>query len=286
MDKWQEVKVIDPTYPDRQSVQRIARKKLAEAAKSLPSKPRISLKRLVWTSTVGLLIIFAVVIIGIILSGNRIGGNIVLFLNSLVSTTYDNFDDPTFNGKINTSLWSPTVTAPSHIKQQAGVIELSIAPDSEEIVSLTATKKLDVKQANFVESKILLSSDQVGKDGDVSLRLMTKDNKNQNLIFWCGIGRSSIVQTWCEVYGRNVYGAEYSSEKIITTYDVWHTFRIEISPEINTIFYINGLRVGSYKPNDAEELRDKSFTIRLEVWSPSHDGIRAHFDEVWIDQNN
>jgi len=33
LDKWQEVKAIDPKYPDRQGVQRTARKKLAEANK-------------------------------------------------------------------------------------------------------------------------------------------------------------------------------------------------------------------------------------------------------------
>ncbi|GAB4418521.1 MAG: hypothetical protein Fur0044_14530 [Anaerolineae bacterium] len=99
----------------------------------------------------------------------------------------------------------------------------------------------------------------------------------------CVISRSPPIQIWCEVYGRGP-GPEYSTEKIITNYDVWHTVRIGMDPEINATFYIDGEQVGSYRPNDAEEIKGRAFALRLEVWSPKQDGIEAHFDDVRIGQ--
>lgn len=57
-----------------------------------------------------------------------------------------------------------------------------------------------------------------------------------------------------------------------------------MDPEINATFYIDGEQVGSYRPNDAEEIKGRAFALRLEVWSPKQDGIEAHFDDVRIGQ--
>jgi hypothetical protein len=274
---------------------------LVEESKSLHTISRFVLRLSVWIRTVALLAIFAVAVTGIVLLGNRFRGNTVLSPSpspdvilpptSVFTPTpdlmiYDNFNDSAFEGKINTDLWKPDGDArsPSYIKQQEGILEFSIAPNSGKYLPLEATKKIDSNQYNFAESKMLLSSDRVGQDGDISFFLTTKDKKNRDVIFWCGIGRSPIIKTWCEVYREDVGGIEFSSVKKTTDYDVWHTFRIEIDPEIDVIFYVDGLRLGSYKPEDAEELKSKDFTVRLGVWSPSQDGIKAHFDEVRIGQ--
>ena len=52
--------------------------------------------------------------------------------------------------------------------------------------------------------------------------------------------------------------------------------------EVNATFYVDGQEMGSYQPDDAEELGKGIFQVRLEVWSPQQDGIRAHFDDVRI----
>lgn len=198
-------------------------------------------------------------------------------------TVYDNFNNPAFDGKLDTSLWRPSVTPPSYIEQQDGVLILSLKPKAGDIASLFAVENLKSNQFNFAETKILLSGEKTGQDGDIGLALMTTDKKGQNLIFLCVISRSPPIQMWCEVYGRGS-GAEYLTKKIKTNYDVWHTVRIEMDPEINATFYIDGEQVGSYRPNDAEEIKGRAFTPRLEVWSPKRDGIEAHFDDVRIGQ--
>lgn len=200
------------------------------------------------------------------------------------TTIYEDFNDPAFDGKLDTSLWRPSVTPPSYIEQREGILLLSLEPKAGKIASLFPSENLKSNQFNFAEAKMLLSSGKTGQDGDTGLALMTTDKKGQNLIFLCVISRSSPIQTWCEVYGRGS-GAEYVTEKITTNYDVWHTARIEMDTEINATFYIDGEQVGSYRPNDAEEIKGRSFTPRLEVWSPKQDGIEAHFDDVRIGQS-
>jgi hypothetical protein len=79
-------------------------------------------------------------------------------------------------------------------------------------------------------------------------------------------------------------GAEYLTERKVTNFDVWHTVRIEMAPGINAAFYVDGQQIGSYKPNDAEEIEGVIFAPRLEVFSPKQDGIEAHFDDVRIGQ--
>lgn len=70
LDKWQEVKAVDPKYPDRQGLQRTARKKLAETTKPLQIKPHFVMTRSLWI-WIGGFVVVAVVIARIALSGQN-----------------------------------------------------------------------------------------------------------------------------------------------------------------------------------------------------------------------
>jgi hypothetical protein len=196
-------------------------------------------------------------------------------------TVYDNFNNSAFDGGVQTALWKAFVSPPGRIEQQNGVVVFTLTPGAGKIASLFSAENLKSNQFNFVESKLLLSSEKTGRDGDIGFGLVTTLKNGQELIFLCLIYRQMPVQVGCEVYGRGDQ-AEYLSDRKITNYDVWHTVRIEIDPEINTTFYIDGQQVGSYRPNDAEEIKGTVFTPRLEVWSPMQDGIKAQFDDVRI----
>ena len=52
-------------------------------------------------------------------------------------TVYDDFNNPAFDGKINTSLWSPVVKSPSYIEQGDGLLVLSLEPNTEKRVNLS-----------------------------------------------------------------------------------------------------------------------------------------------------
>ena len=70
LDKWQEVKGIDPRYPDRQWVGRTAKRKLAEMAKPAQIKPKFVKNRSLWVGIIGFIVV-GIVIAGAILSGRE-----------------------------------------------------------------------------------------------------------------------------------------------------------------------------------------------------------------------
>lgn len=286
LEKWQEVKTMDPKYPDRQLVQRTATRKLTDKAKSGRSKLPMALKKSSRKWNMGLVVISTFGIVGIIA---LVSVFLSIYSNgvdpSTIATVYDQFDDQTFDNLFNTSVWKPGINSTSYIAQQEGIMRLLIPPNRVEVVSLLGAKPIDANQNIYAQARILLSSERRGSNGDVSFTLTTKDKNNRDIIFWCGIGRSAIVQAWCEFWGRLAEGkAEYSTTKITTDYDTWHNFAIRVNPESNTVeFLIDGQTAGSYTPMDAEELKTGKFTFKLEVWNPEKDGIEGNFDDVNIE---
>jgi hypothetical protein len=196
---------------------------------------------------------------------------------------YDDFNDLAFDGNVDLGLWYPTVAFPSYSEQRGGVLLLSLSPGAEEEAFLLSTESLKPGQLAFVESRLLLSSEHTGERGDIGLDLLAPAEDARRLTFSCFIYRSVRPQAGCEVWGRGG-GAEYVSEKNITNYDVWHTFRIALTPEINVTFYVDGQEAGSYRLPDADELGAKTLAFRLHIWSPDFDGITASFDDVRIGQ--
>lgn len=196
-------------------------------------------------------------------------------------STYDDFDNPAFDGKLDPSLWNATVSTPGYSEQRGGILVLSLAPDGgmEKLVLATANLRSD--QFGFVESRIRLSSEYAGQRGDLGLSLMTPAKDGQWLFFSCFIYRGAPPRVGCEAWGRGS-GTEYSTERMTTLSDYWHTVRIEMDPEIRVTFYLDGQEVGSYRPPDAEELKGKVFSFRLGISTPDADGITANFDDVRI----
>jgi len=194
---------------------------------------------------------------------------------------YDTFDNPTFDGRLDPSLWFSTVDSPSYAEQRGGILILSLAPDAEEEGSVLPPVNLRSDHVGLVESSMLLSSEQTGQRGDIGLDLMTPVNGDQMLIFSCFIYRNVRVEVGCEVWGRGD-GAEYVSARKTSDYDVWHNVRIEVDPETRVTFHVDGQNAGTYRPPDAEELKDNVFTFRLKIYSPKPDGITANYDDVRI----
>ena len=86
LDKWGEVRAVDPKYPDRQWVQRTARRKLAETAKPVQFKPRFVMSRQLWMGVVGLIIVGAV-ITGALLSGGENQGVLLVSTQKTTQTS-------------------------------------------------------------------------------------------------------------------------------------------------------------------------------------------------------
>jgi hypothetical protein len=196
---------------------------------------------------------------------------------------YDDFDNPTYENKINEQLWNPVFSPPNFVNQDNGKVFLSVLNGSDaHTATLFATQKMDPSKHNFLEARMLLSSDSSDANGETGLAIILEDSNGEKLHALCVIG-GSLTRTWCEAWGRTDR-AEYVSEMNPTNYDIWHTYRIEIDPEINIVYYIDGEKIGSYTPQDADELKNNEFIVRLEVWSPERLGIEGVFDDIWIGQ--
>jgi hypothetical protein len=196
------------------------------------------------------------------------------------SSMYDDFNDPEFNGGVNTNLWEPLVTPPSYIEQQNGAMVLSLEPRAGNEARLLANLHLPANQSLFAESRVLLSGEKPGEDGNVHFGLVTTLDDGQKLQFGCALWRDGL-QVGCEAWGRNDV-AEYGTPTGTTDYDTWHTVRIEMDSNINVYFYVDGEQIGAYRPPDAEQIKGRSFTPRLQVWSPQQDGLKVYLDDVRV----
>ena len=262
LEKLDEVKVIDPKYPDRQWVQRTLQRKLGEKKRAQNWKFSLS-----WKGLVGIIVILASAIVIVYVSSNFI--------------YYDRFNNDIYDTKINANLWSSVVSPPSYIKQQDGVLILSVGYTRAFVGVVAKNVAQQTDKLRFVESDVLLSSNKTGNDGDVSVHAQMLDANGKEVNFTCVISSSEPISAWCEVYGRTS-GAEYSTIKIPTSPDVWHTFRIELAPDVEATFFIDGQQVGTYKPNDAKDLENRELNISLEAYSPVQGSIEGHFDNVKI----
>jgi outer membrane protein assembly factor BamD (BamD/ComL family) len=153
LEKLQEIKNIDSRYPDRQRVQRTARKSLAALTKPVTKRPRITLPKSLWIG-LGSIVIVAIVIIALVLPGNNgevpsspailvptsvSGGKVVtptstetptktsatnqptskqVTSNYADPTMYDDFDDSVYDGSYNKSLWNAGINSTDYVLGQ------------------------------------------------------------------------------------------------------------------------------------------------------------------------
>ena len=127
LDKWGEVKAIDPKYPDRQRVQVTAKKALTKQTKSISAKPRFVIPKSLWVGLGGIgavvILVFGIKMFGnsdnkaslvptmVPTSTNQLQNTSTLLLATVVPTSlpelpeYDDFDNASFEGSYNPGLW-------------------------------------------------------------------------------------------------------------------------------------------------------------------------------------
>jgi hypothetical protein len=197
---------------------------------------------------------------------------------------YDDFNNPVFDGNLDSGLWSTSVEPPGYVQQREDMLMVSAAPEGGTVATVLATLTLSAGRPAFVESRLLLSALKHGESGDISVSLTTRLNDGRDLVYSCLIYREDPVKLGCEVYGSGA-SPGYHSSIVVTTYDVWHLVRIDLGAGGDVTFTVDGRVVGWYRPEDAEALGGAVLTPRLEAWSPERGGIIAHFDDVRIGQS-
>ncbi|MBI5952014.1 MAG: TIR domain-containing protein [Chloroflexi bacterium] len=271
LDKWEEVRRIDPKYPDRQWVQRTAKKKLAEMTKPVKVKLRVATNK---SARIGMTAIVVVVIsiVGIIVLEKY--GQQILSLPTHVPTQttvpfftsasipektstpqpstptpvmsssadmmiYDDFENSAFNGKFDDILW-----------------ELSSDDSKTKVVQSNGLLKVESSGYN---KGVSLKGRQIARVNTppVFLEASVKLDPNQN----GGIGINygiDVISGYCQIWAMNQrqhiycyqkYGQVVESTPYVEIDEgTWHTLRIEIIPgsPLRIVYIIDGLTIKEY----------------------------------------
>ncbi len=268
LDKWNEVKTIDAKYPDRQQVQRMAKKKLTEATKPVQIKPRFVIQKLLWIGIMSVVVI-AVVITGIMLSGkarqNMLSTTpdaatpIPIATSYSDPTMYDDFNVATYDGKVNPGLWSKRDNCGS-VSQQNGSMVFKDLNDGCDLI-VTQPRMVRGEDLGALEAKLMIDDDHQGGAVTQEIDFFTYDLPGDLWWSYCGIladhGDVSVFFRLENPGGKKPADLQKS---IPAKYNQWYVLRMEVDPQTMTFScQVDGITIGSVIPKDAETLRNAQF---------------------------
>lgn len=301
LDKWEEVRKIDPKYPDRQWVQRTAKKKLAEMTKPVKVKPQYVMPKLPWKG-IAVVVVAAAVIVGIVLLAQN-GQSLLTSWNPTATspatsipyksstprpatpvptaggyadpTMYDDFDDPAYAGKFNAVKWN--YSGVGKASQNEGRLTLIVNGYKHEVgVDSKQAYVLDARPM-FVESRIMLDASVVGPGTNFGLELISNDGWSN-----CSIEMVEVVQKiHCWSVYFNTRQQDYYAD---VSPGIWHILKIEMHPDTMTHTYlVDGKTIGSYiPPTSAKYFKSKNFTVGLGLnnWGTAAEDPVGYIDYV------
>ncbi len=294
LDALQEVKAVDPKYPDRQRVLSIARRKLAEVPKPIQIKtPPIKPKTL-WIALGGLITVAAVIAAVIffrpqaqetIPTAQPAPTKPIQVKPSATSafsqptitplpftppppqppidpTLYDGFNDDAYGGSFNPSLWAAVGdTSGSVLRQSNGSLSIKVTSDK------TAGLDAQIPRFNkpfFLETRLFLDPATTEKEALLFIVLNSEHGFSVCGVFGFGNNKQNI-SCWSEYYGKHV---EHRTglDGIPTG---WHVFRFEVDPEsMNIDYFVDGYPVDTYRPavsipDHLEEFKRSTFSFSV-----------------------
>jgi hypothetical protein len=266
LDKWQEVKAVDSKYPDRQWVQRTARKRLAGTAKPLRTKPRYTITRSNSIKIMGVVLFFSLLGIGLV----------ALSKNTAASppSMRDNFNSIFYNGSFDHNKWKGGYpNSEEKIYQEGGrLVMVQAEADTEQFLSIKDFDFSDTKITN-IQADLMLDSTEA--DGSVQLHVLTNVRR-----FLCGVQYSDFTIMNC--FYENHYGGTAITINTMTAQTgKWYTVRIEINIPTKTAFiYIDGRQIGFVALKSGEKLTE----VYVHIWNDnSNNSIKGYFDNVIIE---
>ena len=288
LDKWQEVKVVDSKYPDRQWVQRTARKKLAETAKPIQTKPRFVITKSLWMGIVGLLVM-GVVVTSMILSGkgnqNVIPTSIVVPTKTAIAiptrtiipsktntprsatvvpttngysdpTMYDDFDNAQYNGsydKLKWGYWTSDGEAP--FVQKNGELFVNMGKNNDIDINLKSYDRVTLKKPTFIEARVLLEANANASALLIGFEAISNDKYDG--LTACQISNNPGTGKQDLNCSNNYFGQYQEAPLNISGVEpMWHLVRIEIDPvKMQTVFIVDGNIFGPYTLPQADKLK-------------------------------
>jgi len=190
---------------------------------------------------------------------------------------FDNFGFKVFDTKWNESTWAEVGTG-SDIYQLDGV--LIVSREAQGFGGLVAQRrKWRLSQINYVESRLMLSSDLQTQAGEIGVEITTAADRNQ----WfakCEIHGEQGEKT-ASILCKTADG--FSTIPMVVSFDTWHIVRFDIDSENTTItFFVDEQTMGYHIPPQKSELQSAEYSLML-VGSSSNDGsLKGSFDYVQL----
>jgi len=193
------------------------------------------------------------------------------------SGLFDNFGFKVFDTKWNESTWAE-VGSGSNIKQLDGILIMS-----REVAGsgglVAHWRKWLLSKINYVESKLMLSSDIQTQAGDIGFEINTEVDGNQWLVK-CGIQGGQGKKT-ASIFCSTADG--FSTTSVNVPYDTWHLARFEVDSENGTItFFVDGQDVGKYVLKDTSELKNAEYLLVLNGSSSNDGSVTGFYDNVQL----
>ncbi len=297
LDKWDKVKAIDPKYPDRQGVQRTAKKKQAEMTKTVKVNPRVATKKPTWRRVAAFAGITICIVSVVVLV--RFGQQMLSFPTSIPTraavpfftstkvpvktstlrsatiipvtggyddpTMYDDFDDSSYDGKINAGKWN--YGGNGNFLQREDMLTLTVNGYKREVwASLRKTYPLGI-QPIFTEAKMMLDPKIVKQGTNFHLELSFSNG-------WmnCSVEAGGDTQ---KIHCKDFY-ADISP-------GTWHVIRIEFFPDTTTFIYlVDGQELGTYIPPNTGDFKSSviSANVGLNNWGVAAEEPVGYIDYV------
>jgi hypothetical protein len=186
--------------------------------------------------------------------------------NEEIKDLYDGFNNPAYDGSINTSLWTVTGSSSSATAiQQDGVLVLSDKLHSTGESLDLGFKIWEKPTFGFLEARIRVQYEE-GSNGNITLDAISP----------------AFPQGWSEMgFTPRPSGAKLHVDAMETRVlnDTWYVLRIEFDEDTNTMLYfIDGKQIESYiLPEKATEMYPG-----IQLWHPTGSFVTAYIDYVAI----
>lgn len=204
------------------------------------------------------------------------------------SDIYDDFSDQKYDGSFDQILWDSYGEELGEIYQENGYLVIShheIGTDDEKIGLDSRTYRRYVFDTpTFFETALLLKKPQqpgTSQQGWISIGLFSDllSGDYTACSIEQGDGQAQFICLFITEGDETLFHTGIG----MIEYDEWYTFRIEVYPTTMTFtYYVNGQMVGSYKPQNIEELRNASFTLSMGINGLHTGTLTGHIDTVRI----
>lgn len=252
-------------------------------ALSYPDKRRQLVILMVMTAIVGGIVFVPQVVAAINSPPEPIATPTPSSLVNLITHIYDDFNNPINDGKIDSTRWS--VSGECNYFQENGFLLIDHKPSSQSYSGCFFSGPFEGVGGNKIElfeSKFLVKNDFQGECcSAISLTIASEAFSGGGGHISCALHAGPGWLAGIFSINTNGGNTEEFRKDIRTTYNDWHTLRLEISPyDYKVSCFLDNSLLGEKIPKDAASLYDATFSRYIQTGWPNETSGSFQIDDV------